>query len=210
MAFKRSWVQFPSPPLGTPWTRQKKLPTEWTRSRSRRAPRHRAAEARSGTAAHEGGPDFHELFGEEKTAKNAEKPPAEQVDTTKKAFPIIVKLEEEPKPYFQDKDFYKKVLAGEGETGTAPPRPAGQVHEGGGPRGEIPLPGAAHLRVLGPRVQRRLPGKPGAHHRPSACSCASASFPRGSSPPSCGTWSRKSSRRTTPASRSTMSTNGWR
>jgi hypothetical protein len=66
----------------------------------------------------EGGPDFHTLFGEERALQQAEKPPAEQVDTTKKSFPIIVKLEEDPKPYFQDKDFYKKVLAGEGETGT--------------------------------------------------------------------------------------------
>ena len=64
-----------------------------------------------------GGPDFHTLFGEEKGLQ-AEKPPAEQVDTTKKSFPMIVKLEEDPKPYFQDKDFYKKVLAGEGESGT--------------------------------------------------------------------------------------------
>jgi hypothetical protein len=66
----------------------------------------------------EGGPDFHTLFGEEKAPQAAERPPAEQVDTTKKSFPIIVKLEEDPKPFFQDKDFYKKVLAGEGETGT--------------------------------------------------------------------------------------------
>lgn len=66
----------------------------------------------------EGGPDFRTLFGDEPSSQQAEKPPAEQVDTTKKSFPIIVKLEEDPKPYFQDKDFYKKVLAGEGEAGT--------------------------------------------------------------------------------------------
>ncbi|HVO39127.1 MAG TPA: hypothetical protein VMV03_08880 [Spirochaetia bacterium] len=70
----------------------------------------------------EGGPDFRTLFGEEKSEHAAEKPPSEQLDTTRKAFPIITKLEEAPKPYFQDKDFYKKVLAGEGETGT-------RVHE---------------------------------------------------------------------------------
>ncbi len=66
----------------------------------------------------EGEPDFHALFGEERVAQQAEKPPSEQVDTTKKRFPIITKLEEGPKPYFKDKDFYKKVLAGEGEQGT--------------------------------------------------------------------------------------------
>ncbi len=66
----------------------------------------------------EGGPDFHTLFGEEKSTQQAEKTPAEQIDTTKKSFPTIVKLEEEPKPYFQDKDYYKKVLAGEGDNGT--------------------------------------------------------------------------------------------
>jgi hypothetical protein len=70
----------------------------------------------------DGKPDFRTLFGEEKSPQAAEKPPTEQVDTTKKSFPIIVKLEEDPKPYFQDKDFYKKVLSGEGESGT-------RVHE---------------------------------------------------------------------------------
>ncbi|MGO9410694.1 MAG: hypothetical protein ACLQCB_08060 [Spirochaetia bacterium] len=65
----------------------------------------------------ESGPDFRTLFGEERATQEAEKPPAEQVDTTRKSFPIIVKLEEEPKPFFQDKDYYKKVLAGEGEAG---------------------------------------------------------------------------------------------
>ncbi|HUI71063.1 MAG TPA: hypothetical protein VL354_11130 [Spirochaetia bacterium] len=63
----------------------------------------------------EGGPDFRTLFGEE---RGAQEQPAEQADTTKRSFPAIVKLEEDPKPYFEDKEFYKKVLAGEGETGT--------------------------------------------------------------------------------------------
>ncbi len=66
----------------------------------------------------EGGPDFRTLFGDEKSEQEVQKPPEEQLDTTKKSFPIITKIEEEPKPFFQDKDFYKKVLAGEGETGT--------------------------------------------------------------------------------------------
>ncbi|HTP57384.1 MAG TPA: hypothetical protein VMM82_00610 [Spirochaetia bacterium] len=73
-------------------------------------------------AAREGSPDFRTLFGEERAPQEAEKPPSEQLDTTKKSFPIIVKIEEDPKPYFQDKDFYKKVLGGEGDTGT-------RVHE---------------------------------------------------------------------------------
>ena len=43
---------------------------------------------------------------------------AEAVDTTKTKFPAITKIQDEPKPYFQDKDYYKKVLTGEGEEGT--------------------------------------------------------------------------------------------
>ena len=60
-----------------------------------------------------GEPDFHTLFSEEKP-----KLQAEAVDTTKTKFPTITKIQDDPKPYFQDKDYYKKVLTGEGEEGT--------------------------------------------------------------------------------------------
>ena len=62
----------------------------------------------------EGEPDFHTLFAEEKPPEKK----AEEVDTTKARFPTIIKIQEDPKPFFEDKDFYKKVLAGEGEEGT--------------------------------------------------------------------------------------------
>jgi hypothetical protein len=65
---------------------------------------------------HSGEPDFHTLFADEKAAAKPGKP--DEIDTTRTRFPTIVKIQEEPKPYFQDKDFYKKVLAGEGEEGT--------------------------------------------------------------------------------------------
>ncbi len=55
-------------------------------------------------------PDFTSLFEEEKP-----KGTVEQVDFTKKKFEIITKTYEEPKPYFGDRDYYKKVLSGEGE-----------------------------------------------------------------------------------------------
>ncbi len=44
------------------------------------------------------------------------------VDPTKARFPTIIEIQEEPKPFFQDKDFYKKVLTGEGDEGN-------RVHE---------------------------------------------------------------------------------
>ncbi|MGA2480731.1 MAG: hypothetical protein ABSG63_18455, partial [Spirochaetia bacterium] len=64
-----------------------------------------------------GEPDFHTLFAEEKTASEKGRK-ADDLDTTRARFPTIIKIQEEPKPFFQDKDFYKKVLAGEGEEGT--------------------------------------------------------------------------------------------
>jgi hypothetical protein len=60
-----------------------------------------------------GEPDFHTLFAEEK--QQAVK--AEAVDTSRARFDVPVKIDEEPKPFFQDKDYYKKLLAGEGEEG---------------------------------------------------------------------------------------------
>jgi len=61
----------------------------------------------------EEGPDFHTLFAEEKV----ESPKADiPVDPSKRRFEPVTRLQEEPKPYFQDKDYYKKVLEGEGES----------------------------------------------------------------------------------------------
>ncbi|MGA2641120.1 MAG: hypothetical protein ABSG21_09475 [Spirochaetia bacterium] len=61
-----------------------------------------------------GEPDFHTLFSEEKPRLK----PAEDIDTTKLRFPTIIKIQDDPKPFFQDKDYYKKVLTGEGDDGT--------------------------------------------------------------------------------------------
>ncbi len=60
------------------------------------------------------GPDFRTLFDEDKPGVVA-KPL--QVDTSRTKFPKIAKLQDEPRPLFEDKDFYKKVLGGEGEEG---------------------------------------------------------------------------------------------
>jgi hypothetical protein len=60
----------------------------------------------------EGKPDFDDLFG------NGEKPEQkapEEVDLKKESFPEITRLEDKPKPIFQNKNYYKQVLAGEGE-----------------------------------------------------------------------------------------------
>ncbi len=72
--------------------------------------------AQPATGEPDGEPDFHTLFADEKPK---EKPIAtETVDPTKVRFPTIIKIQDDPKPYFQDKEYYKKVLAGEGEEGT--------------------------------------------------------------------------------------------
>ena len=60
-----------------------------------------------------GKPDFHDLFTDEKKQKIK----AEEVDTTRTRFPTIVKIQDDPKPFFQDKDYYKQVLGGEGDEG---------------------------------------------------------------------------------------------
>ncbi len=67
---------------------------------------------------HSGEPDFHTLFAEEKAAEKK----SDDVDPARVRFPTIIQIQEDPKPYFQDKDFYKKVLTGEGDEGN-------RVHE---------------------------------------------------------------------------------
>jgi hypothetical protein len=62
-----------------------------------------------------GEPDFGTLFADEKKAVAKV---ADNLDTTRQKFPTITKFQDEPRPYFQDKEYYKKVLAGEGEEGT--------------------------------------------------------------------------------------------
>jgi hypothetical protein len=59
-------------------------------------------------------PEFTDLFQED---LDVEKQQAEQVDTSRKTFEFQTKLEEAPKQFFQDKNYYKKLLAGFGEAG---------------------------------------------------------------------------------------------
>jgi hypothetical protein len=72
------------------------------------SPEHAAGGDRSGE------PDFHTLFAEEKPKEKK----TDDVDPSKVRFPTIIEIQENPKPFFQDKDFYKKVLAGEGDEGS--------------------------------------------------------------------------------------------
>jgi hypothetical protein len=58
-------------------------------------------------------PDFQTLFQEEKQPEA----PTDLGDAGKKRFDPITKFEEAPKPCLQQKDFYKIVLAGEGDAG---------------------------------------------------------------------------------------------
>jgi hypothetical protein len=41
--------------------------------------------------------------------------PAQDIDLSRKTFPAISKRQEGPKPFFQDKNYYKKALGGEGD-----------------------------------------------------------------------------------------------
>jgi hypothetical protein len=59
-------------------------------------------------------PSFAALFGEERRKAAA---PLEEVETVRRGFEPIRKFEEAPKPLFVDKDFYRTVLSGEGESG---------------------------------------------------------------------------------------------
>ena len=59
-------------------------------------------------------PEFPQLF---QDGPAVEKQQAEKVDTSRKTFEFQTKLEEAPKPFFQDKNYYKKLLGEQGEQG---------------------------------------------------------------------------------------------
>ncbi len=59
-------------------------------------------------------PEFTDLF---QDAHPLEKQQAERVDTARKTFEFQTKQEEAPKPFFQDKSYYKKLLGEQGEQG---------------------------------------------------------------------------------------------
>ncbi len=60
----------------------------------------------------DGAPEFGDLFGGDKSATEVQK---EHVDLGRKTFPSITKTEEAAKPFFQDKNYYKSAMGGEGE-----------------------------------------------------------------------------------------------
>ena len=59
-------------------------------------------------------PQFGDLFEEE---VRVDKKGPEQVDLSRKSFDIQTSFEEKPKPYFRDKNYYKNLLADQGEIG---------------------------------------------------------------------------------------------
>jgi hypothetical protein len=61
------------------------------------------------------GPDFDTLFDEKKSGSGLESGNEQFTDISKKGFSKIDKIQENPKPYFKDKEYYKKVLQGTGE-----------------------------------------------------------------------------------------------
>ncbi len=56
-------------------------------------------------------PDFNTLFEEEEPSEGLE-----EIDLSKEKFTPIVKVDEKPKPFFKDKDYYKKLLGDLGES----------------------------------------------------------------------------------------------
>jgi hypothetical protein len=62
----------------------------------------------------EGTPQFTELFHEE-APPETEQPAPVAVDLTRKGFETVKELTGAPQPYFRDKDYYRKVLSGEGD-----------------------------------------------------------------------------------------------
>ncbi len=59
-------------------------------------------------------PDFGDLFQEE---IRVDQTGPEEVDLSRKSFEIQTAFEEKPKPHFRDKNYYKNLLADQGETG---------------------------------------------------------------------------------------------
>ena len=59
-------------------------------------------------------PRFGDLFEEE---VKVDRKGLEEVDLTKKSFDIQTAFEEKPKPYFRDKNYYKNLLADQGDIG---------------------------------------------------------------------------------------------
>ncbi len=134
---------------------------------------------------------------------------AEEVDTTRTGSPPSSRSRTIPKPFFQDKDYYKKVLSGEGDEGTRVHDLLGKYMKAEDPEEKSHFRAQLISALLGAGRQGRLPGRTGTSSCPSGSCCASASSPPASSPPSCATWCRASSSRTPPASPSATSTNGW-
>ena len=61
-----------------------------------------------GVDAESGSPDFEDLFGDGGPGSVAQ-------DGLKEAFAPVTVFEEQPKPFFQDKDYYRKILASAGD-----------------------------------------------------------------------------------------------
>ncbi len=103
MAFTRSWVRFPSPPITMASNiTSGELDPEIAQLMGIPAQTQKAK------------PEFSDLFAEE---VQVDRKGLEEVDVSKKAFDIQTKLEGKPKPYFKDKHYYKNILAEQGEIG---------------------------------------------------------------------------------------------
>ncbi len=109
MAFTRSWVRFPPPPYFNAMSDNNSSKSDlFSGELDPDIAELMGIEDKPATEV----PDFEELFEDSSSGTPAE---AHVSDISKDRFHPVSRLEQDPAPYFQDRDYYKKALAGEGE-----------------------------------------------------------------------------------------------
>ena len=112
MAFTRSWVRFPSPPLNGVMSDNQDPNTSYDGDIDPEIAALLGGDDSDDTG---NAPGFDDLFGGSKPPESSEETPKETVDLEKTTFPAITETEEKPKAFFQDKNYYKSAMGGEGE-----------------------------------------------------------------------------------------------
>ncbi len=113
MAFTRSWVRFPSPPIQNMGSNNANSNNPFSGNLDPEIANLMGIDpnqSKETEMPEDNPPDFTTLFGEE-----VKKEEPETIDFSKKKFEIITKTYEESKDFFKDKNYYKIALSGEGE-----------------------------------------------------------------------------------------------
>ena len=93
-------------------------------------------------------------------------------------FPTIIKIQEDPKPFFQDKDYYKKVLTGEGDEGTRLHDLLGKYMKAEDPEEKSKYRAQLISAFWELGSQDRLPGRPRPDHAEAAPAALRHPLPR--------------------------------